>query len=247
MRIGAVVLARSDSTRLPGKVLRPLAGRPLLTHILEVCRRTAGVDVTIVATTARSIDDNLARLVRAERVEVYRGATNDVARRLFNAMEEYGLDAAARVNADSPLQRPSLLAEGISRFRRETVDLVTNVPGRTYPYGMSVEVVSTTAMKEALEMMAQGHCDENAEYREHVTKIFYDRSDVFEVVRLPPGPSIAGAVRLAVDEPADLIRAEAIANALGDRLYSATLEEVVALALSYDSGRTQGENLESVS
>src|SRR4051794_40319569 len=141
MKIGAIVLARMDSRRLPNKALRDVAGQPLIQYAFDACAATPGVDVTILATTNRTEDDALAGYAQQKGISCYRGSPDDVAGRFLSVIETFGLDAALRFNGDSPLHRANLLAEAVEIFRSGNWDLVTNVPGRSFPYGISVEVI----------------------------------------------------------------------------------------------------------
>jgi spore coat polysaccharide biosynthesis protein SpsF (cytidylyltransferase family) len=222
--VGAVVLARRDSERLPDKCLSPIAGRPMLARVLELCGRVPGVERVCLATTDRAVDDELATLARVEGCEVFRGDTEHVARRFLGAMRQLGVAGALRVNGDSPLHRAALLGEGVAMFNRLGPDLVSNVPGRTYPFGLSVEVVATTAMERAVAAMI------DPAHAEHVTKYFYDHPDEFDAVYLQPGPAAGRGLQLAVDDALDLERARFVADALGGRLHDASIDEVIALA-----------------
>src|SRR4051812_7803637 len=117
MNIGAIILARLDSNRLPGKALRDIAGRPLVGYVVDLCRQVAGVDQVVLATSNRAVDEPLARFARSEGIACVRGDTEDVAGRFLYAMESTGFAGALRVNGDSPLNRPALLARAVEVFR----------------------------------------------------------------------------------------------------------------------------------
>jgi spore coat polysaccharide biosynthesis protein SpsF len=223
MRVGAIALARFDSSRLPGKALREVAGVPMLRHVLEICRRIRGVDAMCLATTDRPVDDRLAALAHDAGFEVHRGSADHVAERFLGAMRAFGYDAAVRVNGDSPLHRHDVLACGVASFRDQRPDLVTNVQGRTYPFGVTVEVVGREAMTLAVSAMTE------PAHREHVTPYLYEHPETFRIVPLPPGPEEGHGVRMTVDNPAELEAVRRVACQLGDRLYDATLVEVIAL------------------
>lgn len=229
MKIGAIILARLDSSRLPAKALRPIVGRPLLARIIDLCRATHGLNDIILATSNRPIDDQLAKFAEANGIFCYRGDTNDVAARFLAAMESADLDGAVRVNGDSPFNRPALLGEAISLFRNGDFDLVTNLPGRTYPFGLSVEVVSHIAMVTACQRMTDN------EQREHVTKFFYDHPDEFRMRLIKASAPGLGGIQLAVDSHIDAIQAEWIVDQLADRLMQADATELVELARRFRS------------
>jgi spore coat polysaccharide biosynthesis protein SpsF (cytidylyltransferase family) len=225
MKVAAVVLARLDSSRLPRKVLRVVAGRALIDYVFAACRG-ADVDVIVLATTDRIVDDQLAAHATTAGVRVFRGGVDDVAGRFLGALESVGADAAIRVNGDSPLHRSTLLAEGVASWRTEPIDVVTNVPGRTWPFGFSVEVVAAQAMRRACETMT------SPAHREHVTKRFYD-NDGFHLRQLQPGPEGGAGLQLAVDDADDLARFAWIVEQAGERLSALTPTELISLARAF--------------
>lgn len=230
MRIGAVVLARLDSKRLPGKALRDLNGKPLIQYAFDTCAATAGLDLTVLATTDRPEDDRLANYAATQGIACHRGQTDDVAGRFLATMEAFELDAALRFNGDSPLNRPGLLANAVTAFRSGAWDLVTNVPGRRFPFGISAEVVSRSIMRAACAATS------DAAHREHVTKLFYDRPSFARMLQLPGPPDGAG-VQLAVDDAADLERVSWILQQLDEPLPAVALTRLVELARSYQARR----------
>lgn len=227
MRVIGVVLARLDSSRLPGKSLRLCAGLPLVGHAVARARQVAGLAELVLATTDRAIDDPLADYAAAERLALFRGSTADVAGRALACARERGADYLLRINGDSPFLDPALVGEGLTACA-EQPDLVTNLLGRTFPYGISLELVRTASLARAHAAMA------DAAEREHVTKYFYDHAAEFRVRSLvSPVPELAAA-RLVVDTPEDLARFERLAERLGPRLHSAPFEEVARAALALE-------------
>jgi len=231
VKIGAIILARLDSRRLPGKALRDLNGRPLIQYAFDACAAVAGLDRIVLATTTLPEDDPLARYAEEHGVACFRGAVDDVAGRFLGAMEHCGLDAALRYNGDSPLNRPALLAEGVAAFREAQWDLVTNVPGRTYPFGISVEVVGAPIMQAACAAMT------DAAQREHVTKFFYDVPTFARTRHLRAGEGGMSGIQLAVDDGDDMERVRFVLDRLGEPLRDAPLATIGALARAYDHER----------
>jgi spore coat polysaccharide biosynthesis protein SpsF len=174
--IAAVVQARMSSRRLPGKVLRPLAGKPALQYLLERLERCEQVDRVIVATSTEPSDDPVAAFCETAGVAVHRGPLEHVAARFGEVAERFGLDAFVRVTADSPLLDQALVDRGAALYREGEFDVVTNVyPHSTFPSGQSLEVVRADAFLAAL-----AHMDDPYE-REHVIPHFYRRPDEFRI------------------------------------------------------------------
>jgi spore coat polysaccharide biosynthesis protein SpsF len=222
-RIVGIVAARLDSTRLPAKALREVAGRPLLGHVVGRARRIAGLDGLVLATTARAVDDPLADWAGREGLDCFRGDLEDVAGRFLACARRRGAEAFVRLNADSPFLDPALVDEGL-RASGGDADLVSNLPGRSFPYGISVEVVRTSALERA-------HGRMTAEERVHVTAHFYAHPEEYRIVPMTcPDPSLRTA-RLVVDTEEDLRRFASVAARLADRVTEAGYREVAALYL----------------
>ena len=227
VKIGAVILSRMDSTRLPGKALIDVDGRPLLSYVLSFCQKINDLDTIAIATSTRVVDDPLSDFAEVEGISCIRGSVDNVAERFLSAMEVLNLDAAVRINGDSPLNNKQILSDGIRLFRRGNPDLVSNLPARTYPYGMSVEVIGKKAMEYACSMMV------DAEHREHVTKYFYDNQDKFNISLMTSEVAEFSGVQLAIDTREDLDRFEwIICNLDGDPADS-DIATLVKLANAY--------------
>lgn len=197
--LGAVILCRMESSRLPGKALADLDGRPLLVHVIARCRRAACLaGRVVVATTERPADDALADLAAREGLPVFRGSSDNVAARLLRAAREHGFDAFFRVNGDSPLLDPALLDQAASLLHPSGADLVTNLCPRSFPYGISVELVRTDTYARAFPRFHQ------PAHFEHATSYLYRPGSDCRIVNIHrPGPDLSRA-RLTVDTPADL-------------------------------------------
>ena len=123
-----------SSRRLPGKVLRPLAGQPTLQYLLERLARCEQVDRVIVATSTESSDDPVAAFCESAGTLVHRGPLEHVAARFGETVERFGLDAFVRVTADSPLLDQRLVDRGVALYRDGEFDVVTNVfPRARFP------------------------------------------------------------------------------------------------------------------
>jgi len=208
MRIVAIVQARYDSRRLPGKALQLLAGKPMLGHVIEALRHARSIDAIALATSAMATDDPLANFARTESIGCYRGSLDDVAGRMLEAAREFAADAFVRVNGDSPLMDPALIDRGADLMRANpAADIVSNVFPRSFPKGQSVEVLRTDALDRAVRAMTR------PEEREHVTPYFYANADRLKIVSFQaedPKPEM----QLSIDTPEDRERCEAILERL---------------------------------
>ena len=193
----AIVQARMGSTRLPGKVLAELGGRPMLARVVERLRRARTLDGVVVATSRGAGDDPVARLCAELGVPVYRGSEEDVLDRYARAAEEFGADVVVRITADCPLVDPAVVDLVVERFRAADADYASNTLERTYPQGLDVEVFR----REALEAAAQ-EAKEPWE-RAHVTPFLYRHPERFALASVRQERD-ASRHRWTVDTPEDL-------------------------------------------
>ncbi len=229
MTTGIVIFARLDSSRLPGKVLMPLADRPMLDWTLRRCR-AVGLPV-MIATTDRALDDPIADFAAGAQTPLFRGDTHDVLGRALAAARSFGLETLVRVSGDSPFIDPAVISAVVAVHDRERPDLTTNVFPRTFPPGISAEAVPLATLERLNTEI------DDDRYREHVTLYAYETPDAFRIVNVPAsGPDYTEGgypdLHLAVDTPADRTRAEWIAARLphGD----AGLAEIADLAQEYE-------------
>lgn len=211
-----------SSARLPGKVLKPLAGKPVLAWLLErlrdVDRPGAGSPI-VVATSQAPEDDAVEALARSVGVGCYRGSVNDVAARLAEAAEDAGLDAFIRANADSPLLDAALIEQAYGIYAENECDLVTNVFPRSFPKGMSVELIEMAAMKRILQST------DDPQDREHVTRFAYANPGRFRILNFS-APRPRPGLQLSIDTPEDFARIEDCIQRLGHRAIRAGWEEI---------------------
>lgn len=203
MRVIALIQARLSSQRLPGKILMPLAGQPILLWLVEALGHAAQLDAVAIATSTDSSDDATARFAGERGVSCYRGSLDDVAERLLLAGEACRADAVVRISGDSPLLDPQIVDRAVALFRERPVHIVTNVRPRSFPKGQSVEVIALDALRTAVSGMTQ------ASEREHVTPHLYAHPQTYAMRTFsadPPRPE----VQLSVDDLADYTRAQAI-------------------------------------
>ena len=224
MTVGLVIFARFDSARLPGKALLAIDGRPLLGHVVDRARRISGGRPVIVATSERAVDDGIAAFAESERVRVFRGSTDDVAGRALACAEAFGLGWFARICGDRPFHDPGLADDLIDRAERENLDLATNAPGKTFPPGLTVEIVRTDALRRATKSALK------ADDREHVTQYFYRYPSEFRIGTLQADAPFPAGVSLVVDTPQDLARARWIASRVPRPVAAAGMGAIVALA-----------------
>jgi spore coat polysaccharide biosynthesis protein SpsF len=221
----AIIAARLDSIRLPGKALLAVNGRRLVDYVMARARQIRGVSTCVVATTNRPVDDPLVSHLQRQAIPCFRGATDDVAKRMLDCALACRAEYFIRLNGDCAFLDYELIGEGVSRCHNREPDLVSNLPERTFPYGIAVEVIRTAAFARLYPQMVA------AEDREHVTKYLYAHPAQVRLVTLTsPHPELASA-RLVVDTPADFETFQALVKVLGAEVDTARYDRVAAAYL----------------
>lgn len=216
-----IIQARLSSVRLPGKVLRPLAGRPMLAQLVDRLKMAKRVGAIIVATSTETDDDAIARFCADMGVRCFRGPVADVAERLTEAAEDAGAEAFVRINGDSPLMCPAIVDAVIELYEAQDVDLATNVQTRTFPRGLSVEVIRVAALRRVQKVMRPGEA-------EHVTPAFYRCASNFRIVNLASGHDW-GAIQMSVDTLEDFALTEKMFREMGASVGVLAVEDLIAL------------------
>jgi spore coat polysaccharide biosynthesis protein SpsF len=204
-----VVQARTGSTRLPGKVLQDLGGRPLLRFMLD---RLADlrVDEVVVATSTLERDDAVAEIARDAGRPVVRGSETDVLDRFATALATHPADHVVRLTADCPLADPVLVESVLARHLDRGADYTSNVFPRTFPRGLDCEVMTADALRTA-----HAEAVDPAE-REHVTPFLYRRPERFALANMRNDLPL-GREGWTVDTPDDLAFVRKIVAAMHER------------------------------
>jgi spore coat polysaccharide biosynthesis protein SpsF len=228
MSVGIIIFSRMDSNRLPGKALIDIFGRPLLGRVIDRAKHVKGADRVIVATSSRSIDNPIVSFAESESVDVYRGDVDDVAGRALEACKAFDLAKFARICGDRPFFDPELVSRLITMHNELDIDIVTTMFPRTYPPGLTTEIIST----DSLELVLSKTSD--LEDREHVTNYFYREPHNFKIhnVDIPKNANFDG-VHLVVDNDKDLARARWIASQV--KTTHNDVDKIVSLAKEWQN------------
>jgi spore coat polysaccharide biosynthesis protein SpsF (cytidylyltransferase family)/aryl-alcohol dehydrogenase-like predicted oxidoreductase len=220
----AVIQARMGSSRLPGKVLMPVAGQPLLWHILHRLKQCRTVDGVAVATSTDPSDDALAQFCTGAGVTCIRGPLQDVLERYRLAALETGAQTLLRVTGDAPLIDPGLIDYLVYTMVKEGADYVQFETGTLCAHE-GVDVFS----RHALDWLTE-HAADDEIAREHVTSYFKKFPDKVKTAYLPAyGPLVHATARLSVDTPEDLNFLRTVYDRLQARAGEAQLVDVLAL------------------
>lgn len=192
----AILQARMSSTRLPGKVMSLINGKPMIGWQIGRIQRSKEMSHIIVATSDHPSDDLLATYVESIGVEVFRGPMADVYSRFVGALSTTRADAFLRLTADCPLVMPDLIDEMVRCFNEIEVDYLSNTMTPTFPDGLDVEIVSMSAFNQLAAI------DLTSFEREHVTPGIQDRPNNFVLANFANDQDLS-AERWTVDYPAD--------------------------------------------
>ncbi|SCL32526.1 spore coat polysaccharide biosynthesis protein SpsF [Micromonospora nigra] len=208
-RIVGIVQARMGSARLPGKVLRPLAGRSVLGRVVRAARDSGVLADLVVATSTDPVDDAVAAECARLDVACHRGPVDDVLTRFVGALDAHPGDAVMRFTADCPLLDPEIVALVATVYWAVPgLDYASTSIARTLPRGLDVEIVRADALR-TLDRLATGH------HRVHVTSYAYARPELFRVLGVTLTPDRSD-LRLTLDTEQDWALLRAVTDHFGD-------------------------------
>lgn len=221
MKTSLIIQARMGSSRLPGKVLKEIKGKPMLEWVISRGSLAGKVDETVVATTGDPGDDAIAAWCSQRGIPCFRGAPFDVLDRFYQTALWRKAERIVRVTADCPLIDPHVIDETITLFETSGADFTANrLPPpwhRTFPIGLDVEVVSFAMLERAWKEAAQ------PSEREHVMPWFYNTEGRCKIRILDHEPD-CGMHRWTVDTPDDYALLQEIFSRLDDPLHASWLD-----------------------
>lgn len=224
MKIIATIEARMTSSRLPGKVLKPILGRPILELLIDRLRLAHRLNDVVVATTTNPADDAIEALARRLGVGCYRGSEHDVLDRVLKAAKSANADVIVEVTGDCPLVDPGVVDQLVDCYLRNRFDYVANTLQRTFPRGLDTQVFSTCTLEEVFRL-TQDPAD-----REHVSLYIYEHPERFSLHNVQSGlPEKHWQHRLTVDTPEDFALIETIFERLYPQNPAFTLHDVIDL------------------
>ena len=192
----AIIQARMSSTRLPGKIMADIAGRPMLWHVVNRVNQAKMVDKVVLATTTKKTDDPVADFCAANGITCFRGSEIDVLDRFYWAARENLAYTVIRITSDCPLTDPDVIDRVVTKLQESGSDYAANCIRYTYPDGLDVEVFTFEALKKAWREAKK------PTEREHVTP-YIRFSNRFTVCSVEQNKDLS-AQRWTVDEAADL-------------------------------------------
>ncbi len=230
MRIGGVIQSRMSSTRMPGKVLYPILGQPLIAYLLDSLEQCDHLETIVVATSNDAADDEIDRFCCERGIACHRGSLLNVAERFRGLLSHYQWDAFLRVNADSPLLDHRLVDRACELIAAEHCDFVTNAFPRSFPIGQGIEVMRVETFVRGFKRMS------SVEELEHIMRFFYRHAKEYRIINFAANDDYQH-VQLAVDTLIDVGVVERILAQMERRHWEYPLEEI--LKFFYSQARTQ--------
>lgn len=175
MKIVATIEARMTSTRLPGKVLKLIVGRPVLELLIERLQRAEHLDEIIVATTTNETDEPIINLCKRLNVKYFRGSEEDVLKRVLDAAKSVSADLIVEITGDCPFIDPNIVDECIQVFLKGEYDYVSNTIKRSFPIGFDVQVFPVSVLEEVNTLTS------NPVDHEHVSIYIYEHPERYQL------------------------------------------------------------------
>lgn len=229
MKIVAIVQARMGSTRLPGKVLMDIAGKPALWHVINRLKQSKLINEIVIATTRKPEDQVIINLAADTGVKSHAGSEEDVLDRYFQAAKKYNADIIVRVTSDCPLLDPVIVDKVIGYFLENNYDYVSNTWSsaqgerkQTYPVGLDTEVFSLAVLEKAWKEAKL------PSEREHVTPYIWKNYKLFRIGHVGYDKDLY-YMRWTLDYDKDLIFIREVYKQLSCKGLTFNSDDVIAL------------------
>ena len=243
MKILAIIQARTSSSRLPNKILKPILEKPMLIHQIERVQLSKMINHLVVATSKDASDDQLVDLLKSSGIEHYRGSLKDVLDRFFQTASIYNPEHIVRLTGDCPVIDFEIIDKVIELHLDKNFDYTSNAPGLgvTFPDGLDVEVIRFDILKEVWEKSRL------PSEREHVTPYITRHPELFFVGHYASNHNLS-KYRWTVDEPEDFVLVEKIYQALYPLNKAFKMEDILQLMnnnpemklINHKIGRNEG-------
>ena len=224
MKTIATIEARMTSSRLPGKVLLPCQGQPMLALMVERLRQVPSLDGIVIATTINATDDPIQDLCDRLGVGCWRGSEDDVLSRVLDAATHFGADVIVETTGDCPLIDPGIVQACVTRYRQLGVDYLSNVLERGFPIGMDTQVFATRILAD-VAARTQDPVD-----HEHVSLYIYRHPELYTLANVAALPHQCDPeLRLTLDTAQDLELITKIFDALYPTNPRFNLDDILAV------------------
>ncbi len=209
INITAIIEARMNSSRLPGKVLLEVNNQPMLYYLVKRLKSVKLIDTICLATTTDSSDDVLESFAKKNSISCFRGSENDVMGRVLNASHKFNADLVIEITGDCPLIDPNLVSQAIEIFINNDVNYVNNNTIRSYPDGMDIRIFEPKTLLKSYNLT------KSSLEREHVTLHIKKNPDIFSYINIIAPPNLNYPnIGLTLDEESDYILIKKIIESL---------------------------------
>lgn len=229
-KVVATIEARMTSSRLPGKVLLDLAGKPSLQHIIERLKRSRYIDDVVVATTVNETDSPIVRLCELINCSYFRGSEEDVLLRVLDAAKSVNADIIVEITGDCPVIDHRHVDHLVELFFSDEYDYASNIIERSFPRGFDTQVFPVSVLEEVNRLT------DSLTDHEHVSLYIYNHPDRFRLINWKADASLNyPEIEITLDMPADYQFICEIYNRLYLNNMDFSAEHVVKLLLENPS------------
>ena len=198
---GLIIFSRYNSKRLYGKALIDICNRPLLGRVIDIAKQLKKYPI-IVATTKKKSDDIIETFASSENVKVFRGSENNVLKRALDCCNYFGFKRFARICGDRPFYSSKLIEKLINLHVKFNLDLATNSLFKTFPYGLTAEVLSVECLK-----VIKNETNRSSDL-EHITRYIYNNQQKFKIKNISSPIKNIENLNFAVDIENDIKKSE---------------------------------------
>jgi len=224
-KFSAIIEARMNSSRLPGKVLYKANNKPFLWHLIKRLKKVTQINQIILATTKNPIDNILVKEAKKNKIKFYRGEEDNVKKRVLDAAKKFNVKNIVGITSDCPIIDINLISQVIDTFKINNVEFVSNCDFRSYPDGMDVAVYKIQALQKSYKLTKSKY------YREHVTLFMKHNKKIFKQINIvAPSNIFLPNLGLTLDEYKDYILLKKVIEYFYKRKnFYFTCDEVVKL------------------
>lgn len=223
-KVGCIILARTNSRRLPNKVLLPVLGKPILYWLIKRIKKIRSIDKIILATTLNKSDDILVNFAIKNKIKFFRGSENNVVKRLYDAAKKFNLKNILEITGDCPIIDINIIEQLLDIYKKNSVEYVNNCNYRSYPDGMDVQIFDLNALKKTIKQT------KNKIELEHIGLYQMRNPKKFKTINMiAPKNLFFPLLGLTLDEKKDYILLKKIIEYFGKENPYFTCEEVIRL------------------
>ena len=223
MKVGMILLCRYDSKRLPGKILKKIKGKRIIEYIIDRLNGVGNGYPIYVATSNEKSDDPIINFCKNKSIPFFRGSKSNVASRFLECSLKMNIDYAIRINGDNLFTDSNIILDMIKLTKTEKWSFLSNIYDRTFPMGVSVEIVNVELLKNKISLFDQYE-------REHVMPYFYKNLDESQVYKYKnENYSDDFKIKLAIDDKNDFEFASKIIDSMDYSPQSYSISEIVEL------------------